>query len=283
MKLKATTIGALLLLSVLVISAIGVNTVSAYQGSAVFCPNRYIPTYPPGDTENEIVLSTQTCYYIAGFLWEHYYPGDSYFMFGDPLWGQYSPIIPASYTIILDALESSSDKVTVFSKGHCTPWGYNYQHYQLLCTFESDGAARDSIHIWPGTDQGKCRFDFIWHCGTALSYPLSPPYTDIDGPIGMPFCFTHNVGMTKYGSSGNYVYAGWIYDSPQFENTIPENGYYIWADFALSIFYYMHYYNWNLRDTLNNLSWWTYGTDFYGSPLYNDLVVWGNMDMSLYY
>jgi hypothetical protein len=265
------------------VPSIGISTVSANYGSAVFCPNRYIEADPPGDTPNEIALSTYVCYYIAGFLWEHYYPGDSYFMYGMPD-GSVSPVVPQSYTIILDALESSSDKVTVFSKGHCTPWGYNYQHYQLLCTYPEDGAARDSIHIWPGTDQGKCRFDFIWHCGTARSYPLSPPYTDIDGPIGLPFCFTHNVGMTKYGNSGSFVYTGWNWESPQFEDTIPENGYYVWADLALSIFYNMHYNSYlSLGDTLNGLSWTLYGEGFVDSPLYDDLIVWGNMGMTLNY
>lgn len=166
MKLKAATIGALLLLSILVIStvpSIGISTVSANYGSAVFCPNRYIPyPDPPGDTENEIVLSTQACYYIAGYLWEHYYPpGPCYFLFGDPLWGQYSPVVPESYTIILDNLQDGSDAITFFSKGHCSPWGSedNYwpwgvgDHYQLLCTFEPT-AAQDAVHIWPATDQG---------------------------------------------------------------------------------------------------------------------------------
>jgi hypothetical protein len=285
MKFKAVTIGALLLLTILVVStvqSIGISTVSAYQGSGVFCPNRYIPEYPPGDTENEIVLSTQACYYIAYYLWEHYYPGTCYFMFGDPLWGQYSPVVPESYTIILDELEYYSDKVTVFSKGHCTPWGYNGQHYQLLCTFEPD-AAKDSVHIWPGTDQGKRRFDFIWHCGTARSYPVPPPYYDPDGPYGMPFTFTHNVAMTKYGSSGPCVFLGWDWMSPQFENTIPQNQYWQWAQFAVAIFYYMHYDYWDLQYALNQLSLSIYGTYFSNSPLYNDLVVWGNMNMALYY
>lgn len=291
MKLKATSIGAILLLSILVIStasSIGVGTVSAYQGSGVFCPNRYIPSYPPGDTPDEIVLSTQACYYIAGYLYEHYYPGLSYFMFGDPLWGQYSPMVPESYSIILDDLEAYSDSVTVFSKGHATPWGStdNYwpwdagDHYQLLCTFEPD-AAQDTDEIFYGTDQGKCRFNFIWHCGTANSYPLVYGLTDSDGYIGMPYCFTHNNGMSLYGGSGSHVFLGWNWLSPQFENTIPQNNYWQWAQYGVGIYYYMHYYGWNLYTTLNDLSWQIYGTDFFYSPLYNDLIVWGNMNMYL--
>ena len=89
--------------------------------------------------------------------------------------------------------------------------------------------------------------------------------------------------MTKYGSSGQYVYIGWNWESYQFEDTIPQNQYWQWAQFATAIFYYMHYNYWDLQYTLNQLSLSIYGTYFSNSPLYNDLIVWGNMGMSLYY
>ena len=71
MKLKTITISALLLLSLLVVSvqSIGIKTVSATYGSGVFCPNRYIPEDPLGDTPDEIVLSTQSCYYINTYFY----------------------------------------------------------------------------------------------------------------------------------------------------------------------------------------------------------------------
>ncbi|MFW6117222.1 MAG: hypothetical protein ACOC6G_01390 [Thermoproteota archaeon] len=185
----------------------------------------------------------------------------------------------------LEALEQYCDDVTVFSKGHCTPWG-NGRHYQLLCTFsteDNDEQVKDSWDIWPATDQSKCDFVFLWHCGTADSYPLAPPYQDQYGYIGMPFCFSHNVAMTKYGDSGPCVFLGWDWWSPQFANKIPENTYWQYAQFAVGIFYYMHHYGWNLRYTLNHLSNSIYGVDFDLCPLHNDLIVWGNMDFSLYY
>jgi len=97
----------------------------------------------------------------------------------------------------------------------------------------------------------------------------------------MPYCFTHNNGMSLYGGSGSHVFLGWSWMSPQFENTIPENYYWQWAQYAVGLYYYMHYYGWNLYTTLNDLSWQIYGTDFFYSPLYADLIVWGNMNMYL--
>ncbi|MEM0253112.1 MAG: hypothetical protein QXK78_00915 [Candidatus Bathyarchaeia archaeon] len=256
--------------------------VNAYYGSGVFCPNLYIPENPLGDTYNEIVLPTYTCYYIAMYLWEHYYPGYCYFYYGDPFDGD--PVVTAStYSNTLYALEQSSDKVTVFSKGHCTPWGTYGVHYQLLCTFYPD-AAKDSIHIFPYTNQAKCRFCFIWHCGTARSYPVPPPYRDVDGPIGLPLAFTHNAAMTKYGTSGPCVYLGWIWLSPQFESEIPGHPPWQYAHFACYFFYRMHYYGLDVWYTLNYLAQEIYGIyDFESCPLYDSLIVWGNRYMTLNY
>jgi len=39
----------------------------------------------------------------------------------------------------------------------------------------------------------------------------------------------------------------------------------------------------SLGDTLNGLSWTLYGEGFVDSPLYDNLVVWGNMGMTLNY
>ncbi len=188
MKLKATTIGVLLLLSLLsisAISAIGISPVSAYQGSGVFCPNNYIPDQWPWDTPDEVVFSTQCCYYIYTYLYDHYYGGQNLFVYGDPIWYSVPPVTASTYMDYLDYLEDYSDAVTIFSKGHCTPWGYGGIYRQLLCTY--DEVARDSIEIYPHTDQFKCRFDFIWHCGTANTYPYWPPFPP-DGPPWNAIC-----------------------------------------------------------------------------------------------
>ncbi|MEM2082062.1 MAG: hypothetical protein QW744_07335 [Candidatus Bathyarchaeia archaeon] len=283
MKLKVIATGTLLLLSILVallVQCIVIDTVNAYYGAGVFCPNNYISNQWPWDTPDEINFSTTCCWYISAYLFSHYYPGQVYYKYGDPF--DNDPIVtPDTYMDCLDYLEEQYSAVTVFSKGHCSPWGYGGLYRRLHCTINGT-YARDSIEIYPHTDQFKCRFNFIWHCGTTNSYPYWPPFPP-DGPPSMPFAFTHNLGMTEYGNSGSCVFAGWDYASPQFYTVIPDHYPWQWGQLAVAVFYYMHYNYWSLGYTLNYLSNLIYGVNFNQSPLYNELIVLGNMDMPLNY
>ena len=287
MKLQTAKNSALLLVSLLIFCVIGSmlteNAKADEYGWAIVNPNNYVDGV---DSVNEIYYTDTIFNYIAMDLNSYYYSNYQYWYSGSE---QY-PVHPSDYCYLLETLQDYCDKVTFFTKGHCTPWGYNGNHRQLLCTLSSgdppnDEQAKDSIHIWPHTGYFKNRFSFIWHCGTAEMYPLSPPYQDIDGPIGMPFCFTHNVGMDYYGDSGDYVYLGWIWASPQFDCTIPyqyQQGYYYWFHFAYFFFNWMTY-GASVMSTLQDLSWEIYNTYFENSPLYDYLVVWGNGDMTLGY
>ncbi|MGD6809859.1 MAG: hypothetical protein ACQCN3_09195 [Candidatus Bathyarchaeia archaeon] len=289
MKTKIMSIGVLLILSLLSLPvlSLGIQPASAANyASGVFCPNNWSPAPPPdgaGDTGPELSLSQQACQYIHNYLNAHY-DGVCYYYWGDtvpPNPPSNPRVYPSTYLNTLTSLEQANNKVTIFSKGHCVPWGSG-NHYKLLCTDNPDAATDNDIFL--ATNQAKCKFDFIWHCGTARSYPVAPPYRDADGYIGMPLAFTHNVALTKYGSSGVAVFAGWDWRSPQFENPIPENTDWQWAQFATGVFYYMHNNpTWSLGYTLNYLSSQIYGTSFQYSPLYNSLVVWGNMNMVLSY
>ncbi|MDI9578282.1 MAG: hypothetical protein QM398_09135 [Thermoproteota archaeon] len=284
MKLKAITIGAILLLSILVISAvpaIGINSVKADYGSATFCPNNSVEGL---DTDNELYVSTVITSEIAYYIYSYYGSYYNYFFYGT----EQSPIYPSDYSWALNTLQDNCDKITFFSKGHCTPWGYASQHYQLLCTLSdenNDHQAKDAIHIFPYTDEFECRLTFLWHCATARSYPIPPPYYDPDGPCGMPFCFTHNVGMTKYGTSGWAVFLGWNWQSPQFESEIPyQYPDYNWTFGHFAYFYYqLMAYGYSVNGALEELSWFFYNTDFQNCPLYNSLIVWGNGNMNLGY
>lgn len=289
MKPKNMSIGVLLILSVLAIPflSLGIQPVNAANYAAgVFCPNNWSPEPFPdgaGDTLNELSLSNQFCQMIYNHLDAHY-DGTCYYHYGDlnPTQPPHSPVVYAStYYNTLTALEQNNNKVSIFSKGHCVPWG-NGVHYKLLCTDDTEAATDNNIFL--ATNRAKNKFNFIWHCGTARSYPVAPPYSDAYGYIGIPLSFTHNVAMTKYGNSGPAVFAGWNWTSPQFETLIPENTLWNYANFAEKIYWFMHNYpTWSLGYTLNYLSNAVYGTDFQYCPRYNDLIVWGNMNMVLSY
>jgi len=285
-RISPATIGVLVLLSIIAASvplSIGIQTVNAYHGAGVFVPNNYIEDQWPWDTPDEIDFSTTCGWYIYSYLFVHYWNGlgtPVYYKYGDPF--DYNPVVtPNTYMDMLDWLEDHSDKVTIFSKGHCSAWGYGYIYRRLHCTIDYT-YARDSIEIYPHTDQFKCRFNFIWHCGTTNTYPYWPPFPP-DGPPSMPFAFTHNLGMTEYGHSGPCVFAGWEWVSPQFFNVIPDHYPWQWGQLAVGVFYYMHNNYWSLGVALNYLSNLIYGVSFDSSPLYNDLMVLGNMDMTLNY
>ncbi|NLE06658.1 MAG: hypothetical protein GX638_17880 [Crenarchaeota archaeon] len=276
-----------LIMSLMFISLLSIEAqqVNATYAAGVFCPNNYSPDLPPygaGDTANETLLSKNSTEYIFNYLDVHY-DGICYFFYGDtdPINPPNSPIVSSSdYYDTLITLEQNNDRVTIFSKGHCVPWG-NGNHYKLLCTANPDAAPDNDIFL--ATNQAKCDFCFIWHCGTARSYPVAYPYRDSYGDIGMPFAFSHNLALSLYGSTGNNVYLGWNWTSPQFENAIPQNTNWCWAQFATAVFYYMHNNAWSIGYTLDYISSIIYGCSFLYSPLNSQLVVWGNMNMGLSY
>jgi hypothetical protein len=282
-------ISVLLLMSLLILSGFGSlfiqNAKADDYGYAVFNPNCVIEDV---DSTNEVYYTNVICGYIYDMLDSFYVGGTHHYWFYG---SEQQPVHPSNYSDILETLQDYCDWVTVFSKGHCVPWGYAWHHRELLGTLSSfdppnGEQVKDSVDIWPHTDGGypsKNRFSFIWHCGTADMYPLSPPYEDIDGPIGMPFCFTHNVAMNYYGTSGSYAYLGWNGTSPQFDCLIPDQAWqgWYWSHFAYYFFYWAVQYN-SIWATLNELSWEIYGNNFQFTPLNGYLIVWGNRDMYLY-
>lgn len=291
--MRLIKISALLLLGILtfsVSSSFLIKSAKADEcGWGVFLPNNVIAGV---DSEHEVYYSTVICNEICWMLY-YYYTTYHYSWYYQVACGsQQDPIHPGDYSTALDNLQTNNDKVTFFSKGHCVPWGYSYWHRELLCTlasFNPDNGeeAKDSYDIWPYTGEFKNRFSFIWHCGTADQYPQGPPYQDPYGlKYGMPFCFTHNMAMDYYGSSGSYVYLGWISTSPQFDCFIPyqTEGTVWWFHFAYYFFYSLIYEQYlSVMDALNILSNWIWDEPFNESPYYGHLIVWGNGNMGLSY
>jgi hypothetical protein len=150
-------ISALSLLSFLILSCFGslwIESTKAYDyGYAVFNPNCFVNGV---DSSNEIDYTDVICGDIDAFLNNFY--GSIYYHY----WchgSEDSPVYPSDYTDTLETLQDYCTWVTVFSKGHCVPWGYNFDHRELLCTLSSfdppnGQQVKDSTDIWPHTDGG---------------------------------------------------------------------------------------------------------------------------------
>ncbi len=279
---KITNIGSVLLLSVLflTIPSISTTTVNAYEGgTAVFCPNCYIPPPDGPDTSYEIWLSYQTCDSIHDMLSDYGDNDLNYFLYNSSVhyytWGSW-----------IYSLTANTDHAAIFSKGHCVPWGEdNYppeggDHFKLLEyaeNWEYAKGAEDSNHILPYTAGNENYFVFIWHCASAQSYPS---WSDINGSVGMPYAFTRNNDMDYYGSSGDYIYLGWSWQSPQFESTITwQYPYYGWAYAHLLFDYLCEGYS--IAASLDYVSYQIGSVPFYYSSEYGELVGWGNGALGL--
>ena len=282
---KNISIGVLLL-SLVVFSTsqlISENIVSAYVGSAVFCPNHYIDGT---DTYDELELAEDTCTYITGLLANRYATG-CYYSYNDAC-------TVSSYCSILSTHKNSPviDEVGVFSKGHrgCQYWNAtppNWNHMSLLDHYGYN--CNDTQHIYPNTSSENT-FTFIWHCETALHYQY--PYGDSFGPYGMPFCWTHRPFMQQYDDYGTQVFLGWTNEvpddedypqpdggSPQFEYEIVPDVY-NYANVAGCFWYFMDNGD-TVAEALDNLCDIIYDLDFDQTDLHEWLVVWGNMDLDL--
>ena len=273
-KNKTLAYGALLLaLHVFImVQLVSANIVSAYVGSAVFCPNNYVPDY---DTEYELWLAEAECTYIRGLLANRYAIGCDY-AFNDDC-------TVNVYCTVLSNLNNSGiiDEIVIFSKGHrgvpyynWTPTSYN--HYSLI---DHDGYNLiDYAHIHPRTS-AKNTFTFLWHCETALKYP-SGIYAY--GWYGMPYCWTHNNGLNAYDDTGNQVFLGSTNQSPgspQFETEIiPDT--YNYGNVAGSFWYFMNAGD-TVGEALNDVCDMIYDEDFDQTDLHGWLLVLGNMNLGL--
>jgi len=171
------------------------NYASAATGAANFLPNTFVTGL---DTWNESSISMGTQQQISSLLSSRY-----------P-----SRVITDVNTTIytfnskLSFVQSSYDKVVVFSKGHRgvpAPGHVSLVDYGGLISNQ----ITDYNEIFPKTSS-KNTVTFIWHCQTA--YPYNPGGVNFDSSYracGMPFSWTHNNNMGYYGTSGDQVYLGW--------------------------------------------------------------------------
>ena len=308
MRKRVITLVSLVLMCIIALSnmpLISGNFVSAYHvGAANFLPN--VAYYPPAgfDTAYELSLSIATAQYITSELskWYNPWPNHCYDYYE-------SDCTVNNYKLILNALDLYDDEVVIFSKGHRTIQKVNGENHYGLIAWNGQYLLDYNIHTYTSS---KNVVTFIWHCQTAQHYNGNGqvPLDNNNVPYGLPYCFTHNANMQKYGFSGTQVYLGWednsrnytIYwtngtishtglgqpapynttyiGSPQYEWLI--NPDYKYAQVAGNYWYYMQQ-GCTTNQALNKLSNDIYGTRFDDTELKNWLIVYGNMNVGLPY
>ncbi|MDR2202824.1 MAG: hypothetical protein LBE76_00665 [Nitrososphaerota archaeon] len=174
---------------------------AASVGAANFLPNVSYTDY--FDTAYESTLSLQTAQYITNELDKLYgaSPNQNYYKYE-------STCKNTDYTNTLNTIKNNYDKAVVFSKGHRVVLNVNgYTRYGLIPWPGNTSYLDYQIYGSTSTDN---IVTFIWHCQTAMNYNgngVIPRYPDTTH-YGLPYCFTHNANMQRYGNSGNQVYLG---------------------------------------------------------------------------
>jgi hypothetical protein len=254
---KSIKINSILLILCMLCTSIPIlaytPTAEATNAVTIYAPNYYDPRV---DLPAEMAYTTQCATYIYNLFW---------------LTGRYSWRYAGNnadvndYITNIQIAENNYDKVAVFTKGHIAPWG-NGAYYSLIAN--SGNTVRDAQDIFPLT-KGKTAFAWIYHCGTAMSYPST--YNAAYGWSGMPYAWTRNNAMTLNGYnsySGSQVYIGFANASPQFlEQTGyagQDHGYFCAQTFSYLIQGY------STSDALDKASYDAFGVQYFTQThLYN--------------
>jgi hypothetical protein len=289
---KRIHFSSVFLICLLVLSFVSLsfgNFASAGNVACNFLPNNYVDIV---DTPNEVRLSQDTAACITSELAKKY-----------PQWTMYN-CTKSTYLSIIGAAQSY-DKVVTYSKGH-RGRPYGDIHMSLV---DHNGANVVDHEIYALTSS-KNVVTFIWHCQTANDYTPNGNNTDANNrAFSMPYAWTKNNGMAKYGTSGSQVYLGWtnrtnlmIYNftssqyhtvsinhpngvtnqvgSPQYEWGLDPT--YKYAQVAGLYWYYMGK-DYTTTAALNQVSYTVYFSmmPFAFSPLNDWLVVYGNGNVKL--
>lgn len=265
MKLKTRITSMLLLLSLTLVSApllLGQTTVKASNAGVLYAPNYWVDGTDYG---NELTYTSQ-CVNTIMNLFSTY--GNNY---GWLYNCQGTSATVSSYISNTQYAENNFNNVAVFSKGHEVPFGADNHpptggdHYEIL---DHTGLhVRDSYEIYPYT-QGKAHFVYLWHCGTAMSYP---PWLDGDGYTGMAYCWTRDSTMSLYGyssNSGTRVFIGFCNYPHQFLDPTGYAGH-DYGYFVDRVFTYLLQYHYSVSTSLDKASQDAFNQPSYsGTPLY---------------
>jgi hypothetical protein len=254
MKLKATAIGALLLLSLLFVSVpklFGVKIVKAANAGVIYGPNYHIEYL---DLPGEEQLTRDVCTYIMNMFVSYGYNYGWLYKCVD------SAATRSAYGSNVYYAETHYSAATVFTKGHaaeykCNPNGP--KHHYLM---DTNGLHVEDDYIWSNTPYGRHRFVCTWHCGTTMDYPGTIcPYCG--GRTSLPYAWTHSntMNLEAYTSStGDYVYIGHEGYSPQFLNPTGW-GNYNHAHYVYYLYLYLLQYHMNVRDAASWAAYYAFG------------------------
>jgi hypothetical protein len=245
------------------------NNAEATKAATLYSPNYWVTGY---DYDNELDYTTQV---LQTIQWWFSINGNNYGV-------NYNNVtytdntLKANYISNTQYVENNYDQYAVFSKGHIAPWansgsGTAGTYYSL-----ADNAGtlvKDSQDIYPLTT-GKSKCTWIYHCGTAMSYPST--YSSTYGWSGMPMAWTHNNAMNYMSgytsTSGNHVYVGFANFSHQFLDPAYRNSDY--GYFVERTWMYLTYYRLSMSDALDEASYDTWNVNYYSqTPLYNGELI----------
>jgi hypothetical protein len=255
----------LLLLSLLLVSTpllLSQPTAKASNAAVLYAPNYWSDA---ADYGNELEYTSQCVNTIMNLFTTY---GTNY---GWRYNCQNSAATASAYVSNTQYAETNFNNVAVFSKGHEVPFGGDYHpptggdHYKILAY--NAQPVRDSYEIYPYT-QGKAHFVWIWHCGSAMSYP---PWLDGDGYTGMPYAWTRDSTMALSGyssNSGTRVYIGFANYSHQFLDPTGYAGH-DYGYFVVRVFTYLLQYHYSMSTSLDRASQDAFNQPSYtGTPLY---------------
>jgi len=241
----------------------GIITAQASNAAVLYAPNYWVDGVDYGDEltyTSQCVNSIMSLFCTYGYNYGWIYNCQN----------TYATV--SAYCSNTQYAESNYDKCAIFTKGHIAPWGADQRppsgcgdHFALLDHYGN--RVRDCYEVFPNT-QGKHRFAWIWHCGTAFSYPS---WQDGDGWTGMPYCWTRNPSMALqgyYSNTGSHVYLGFCYYSHQFRDPTGYAGH-DYGYFAVRVFTYLLQYHYSVSTALDLASQDAFNQPSYtGTPLF---------------
>ena len=281
-KIMPIILISLLIPSVAAIASI--QAVSASNAALLFTPN-YISGDPPGEASYSDSVANMVYYYFYTY-------GSNY---GYSYNCEDSSATVSNYMSTLSYAQNNFYNSVVYSKGHEVPYG-DGNHYAIL---DHTGTYLDDYpNIYQSTGASD-RFIFLWHCGTAMSYPTWWDTWNGGGYPGMAFDFTHNNGMHTdgYGSpdSGVYAYLGFIYYSQEYLTGTGYNNH-NYGDFVTIFYQYLLQYHYSVNSALDAAAILTLGSTSFGSSqlhnpgiyttgqcgsYYSKLVVYGDGNLGI--